>query len=397
MAQRQPMTKALEAVADELLSWMFNNSFPMWSTRGINASNRFYESLNFEGNSTVGPRSRVRTQARQVYSFALAYELGWNREVAADIVKRTVPPLLQSALREDGIAGRCINIDSGELLDATADLYDTAFCLLALAQSRDIVGHGYAEKYIDRLLAGVDAFLMLEGGEGYRESLPPNQKGRLQNPHMHFFESLLLLYDKTGSDDIWRRAEELYSYIGRVFFDTQAHLVREVVQTGNGEFSPGYDPGHSMEWVWLLGYRSRLSGGGLPQFAYQLYEHALEAQHLHGNTRMWLSDTHQIRDGTARLWSQTEALKGHLCIAELGCGEPALHAAKDAADCAKQIAGTWLTAPVAGGWLDRFDQHGELIATGIPASTGYHLYLAIAESARVAAELRSQGVAESNL
>lgn len=268
-------------------------------------------------------------------------------------------------------------------MDATADLYDTAFCLLALTQSRDIVGHEYADKYIGRLLASVDTVLKFEGGDGYRESLPPNPAGRLQNPHMHFFESLLLLYDKTGSDDIWRRAEDLYSYISRVFFDAKAHLVREVIRAGNGEFSPGYDPGHSMEWVWLIGYRSRLSGRDLPELACRIYEHALDAQRLHGDTRMSLSDDQLVRDGTARLWSQTETLKGHLCVAELGPAKLASLASAEAIRCAKKIAEFWLAAPVRGGWLDHFDQNGSLIATTMPASTGYHLYLAIAELERI--------------
>lgn len=373
----------LRTIADTLLNWMFNDALQLWSTNGINESNRFYESLNFDGSPKRDSLSRVRTQARQVYCFALAHELGWNEARAADIVRRAVPLLLESALRGDGVAGRFININSGELVDKTGDLYDTAFCVLALAQSRDIVGHEYADECIASILAGVDSVLNYENDEGYRESLPKTS-GRLQNPHMHFFECLLLLYDKTGSDAVWRRAENLHSFISRTFFDTQAHLVREGVTAAEGEFSVGYDPGHSMEWVWLIGYRVRLSGSALPEFAYQLYEHAIEAQGLYGNTRMCLSDGHQLEDGTARLWSQTETLKGHLAIAELGRDKSALRAVKEAENCAEQIFNSWLAAPVAGGWLDHFDHNNRLIATSMPASTGYHLYLAIAELARVA-------------
>jgi mannose-6-phosphate isomerase len=87
------------------------------------------------------------------------------------------------------------------------------------------------------------------------------------------------------------------------------------------------------------------------------------------------------------LWSQTETLKGHLCIAELGYRQHRVNAIAAAANCASDIHDHWLDAPVRGGWLDQFDEKGEVIATGMPASTGYHLYLAIAELTRVAKKL----------
>ncbi len=377
----------LRIIADRLQDWMFRDSLPMWSVRGINESSRFYETLSFEGKPTGESKSRIRTQARQIFSFALAHELGWSREIAASIVRQTVPVLLQSALRNDGVAGRSIDVDTGQLIDATADLYDTAFCLLALAQSRDIIGQAYADEHIDEFLRNIDCVLRYENDDGYRESLPvPNS--RLQNPHMHFFESLLLLYDKTRSKDVWRRSEGLFAYISREFFDSQVGVVREVVTSDAGGYSAGYDPGHSMEWIWLIGHQSRLCDRELPDFACQLYEHALAAQQRHGNTRLYLSDDHEILDGSARLWSQTEALKGHLCVAELGGDQLASRAREEATSCAEYIAESWLTAPVAGGWHDHFDKNGELTATAMPASTGYHLYLAIAELVRVADKLR---------
>ena len=375
--------RQLKAVSDELLHWMCNDAWPLWEAQGLQSSYRFHEAISLQSGLPTGDsESRVRTQARQVYSFALAHDLGWHERISANIVRRALPVMLQSGLRNDGIAGRRISTVSGQLTDANADLYDTAFCLLALAQGRDIVGQDYADDRIDRILSSVDNVLKLDADNGYRESIP-EPDGRLQNPHMHFFESLLLIYEKTGNVDILSRSEALYQYIKRSFFDEESGLVHEVVAADGSAMSEGYDPGHSMEWVWLLGFRSRLRACALPDFAYALYARACAALQHDEITRMQLSTEHHFIDGSARLWSQAETLKGHLCITELGHSQLVPGACEAASKCARRILDTWLNSPVRGGWLDHFGSDGKLIATDIPASTGYHLYLAISELKRI--------------
>ena len=372
--------------ADRLRKWMFNDAWPFWARCGINSQNRFYETLSFDGCPTGSLLSRVRTQARQVYSFALAHELGWNTECSAQIVSQTLPVLLRTALRPDGVAGRVINIETGDLVDPTADLYDSAFVLLALAQSRDIVGHSTADSWIKQLLANIDTVLAHTGDNGYRESVPGTQS-RLQNPHMHFFESLLLLYEKTNSAEVGERAEKLFSFIDKMFFEYEARCMREKVVCSSGKVSSGYDPGHSMEWVWLMGYRARLPEGELPEHIFELYERACSAQKRYGVIPMYLTDDNEPIDGSARLWSQVEALKGHLCMAELGHADLSLQAIHGATSCASQIIEKWLDTACRGGWLDHFDADGQLISDSMPASTGYHVYLALSELDRVAKKL----------
>ncbi len=378
--------EALLAVAGQLHGWMTEASWPLWSQGGRHPSSRFYEVLEFDGSPRKRTKSRVRTQARQVYSFGLANELGWKEELTADIVRKSLPVLLSSGLRSDGIAGRTIDIESGELLDGTADLYDTAFCLLAIAQGRSIVGADTADELVDTLLSNIDAKLKYEDGQGYRETLPAGE-ARLQNPHMHFFESLLNLFDKTGREDVWHRAEDLYQYISHTFFDRSAAVVREGVEDNGNVVQSGYDPGHSMEWVWLMGYRTRLGDDDLPDFAYDLYEHACVAYQKHGRTFLYLTDDNEPLDASARLWSQTETLKAHLCISELGDPSAAENAVKAATRCAEDMLGFWLQSDAKGGWLDHFDPDGKLVCDAMTASTGYHLYLAIAELMRVATSL----------
>ena len=377
MDQRQ--SEPLGSVAEELRQWMANSSWPLWSAQGRHASSRFFEVLEFDGKPRPEKLGRVRTQARQVFSFALADELGWSGGAA--LVEDGLPLLLASGLNNDGIAGRAIDIETGAMLDSVGDLYDTAFCLLAIAQSRTAIGAAVADGMADKLLASVDDVLRYDDDQGYREMLPAS-KERLQNPHMHFFESLLLYFEKSGRDDVRERANGIYQFVADRFFDEAAGLIRESVS--DDAVSTGYDPGHSMEWVWLLGYRARLLNEELPEFALALYERACAAHRSHGWTCLHLDDDNRAIDGSARLWSQTETLKGHLCIAELGEG-PIAEAARDSAThCARNILDFWLQSEAPGGWLDHFDADRNLIADAMPASTGYHLYLAIAELARVA-------------
>ena len=59
------------------------------------------------------------------------------------------------------------------------------------SRSSNSVGSAIDPK-IESFLDRVDRHLAQPGGDGYREKLPSNTI-RLQNPHMHLYESLLLL------------------------------------------------------------------------------------------------------------------------------------------------------------------------------------------------------------
>ena len=91
---------------------------------------------------------------------------------------------------------------------------------------------------------------------------------------------------------------------------------------------------------------------------------------------------------SCRLWSQTEALKAHLCIYELGPPGLAEDALARAAACAVSISDRWLDSDCPGGFNDHYDSAGNMIAVDMPASMGYHLYLAVAETLRVTSRFR---------
>lgn len=420
----------LRGIADWLDRWMREQAWPLWWTRGRHPNGAFLEALDLAGRPLNAPESRVRVQARQLFSFMLAHRLGWRPDGFAQELAVSAARFVDSCFRPDGLAGRRIDIERGLLTDDAPDLYDNAFCLLALAQSRNILGSRRADALIGSLVSSIDKRLAHPHG-GCRESIPAPAR-RLQNPHMHLFESLLLLYDRTGSASVRQRAEALLRFIEELFFVPQASFVRETAEAAAAQTADDhYEPGHSMEWVWLLGYRARLFGVPLHRFALPLYQHC--CAFLSGATEtaaklpsanqaappdasssqcaappgpsrgaanratsadasssrlaytpMRLTAGNSLMDSSCRLWAQAETLKAHLCILELGPPELAAAALRRALDCAESLSRVWLSQACPGGWTDRISAAGRPIAETMPGSTGYHLYLAISELVRVA-------------
>ena len=385
---KEPVKK-LARMATGFETWALEESLPLWWKNNRLANGAFYEALDFEGRPVPDAQARVRVQARQIYAFALGWKLGFRKKSLPAKLNNSIARFFDTCLGPEGLPGRTVDVESGELTDARPDLYNTGFALMALAQSRKVLDARAVDSRIGLLLERVDDHLAHKGGDGYREFLPANTI-RLQNPHMHFFESLLALHGVTKNPEVQERAEALLNFIRDTFFDQRAGVVQEKVNPTLEMSVSEYEPGHSLEWVWLLGWRSRLFDLPLDPFAVRLYTHYLSAGLPEGETPMCLSVDQQPVDPTRRLWSQTEALKAHLAIAELGPPDLATEAVQRAVKCARVIRRDWLKPAVPGGWLDHFDAHGKLIAKDMPASMCYHLYVLVAELKRSSKKLRKR-------
>ena len=93
----------------------------------------FVERLDPEGRADhLAPR-RVRVQARQIYSFAMAAQRGWYPQ-GREIALRGVEYLLAKARGSDGKPGYVHLLSpDGAVTNGLRDTYDHAFVLLALA------------------------------------------------------------------------------------------------------------------------------------------------------------------------------------------------------------------------------------------------------------------------
>lgn len=366
----------------QLDNWMREIAWPLWWQADRHDNGSFYEALDFNGRPVASEIARVRVQARQIFSFAMARTLGWQEPTLPKLLRLSIDRFLDTCFGPEGIPGTLVDIEQGQMTDSLPNLYNTAFTITALVKSHQALGNTDLKARLDQLFDDIDRYLAYPGSAGYRETLPADGI-RLQNPHMHLFESLLYMYEAYGGQATARRAGDLLGFIRCSFFDEEAGIVWERVTAEGQPIGDNYEPGHSLEWIWLLGWYARLLGEPLDPFAVRLYSHYHSAGIAEGKTPMGLSLDNGPADSTRRLWSQTESLKAHLTIYSQGPEELRKKSMQGALDCGRAIQDDWLDIPCAGGWYDHFDAEGVLIAKDIPGSMGYHLYVAIEELSRI--------------
>lgn len=369
---------ALRQRAEQARAWMMDAAFPLWAEQGCHDGVGFCEALDLQGRPIMAATSRVRVQARQTYSFALAFALGWQSDRATDLVSYGLDTLTIHCQRSDGLFGTLLD-HCGGLKDDSPLLYDTAFALLAFAEVLR-AGFNEAAPILEATDAAIEAQLRRPPpGEGYGETLP-HPADRNQNPHMHLYEASLAMAE-VARDSGMARAQDLEALMERRFLSLGDGGLRERF---TGDWGPHpddhFEAGHQYEWVWLLHKRSRLNAQPVSSAAKGLYQKAMALTEPRG--ALFLEHTLEgtIRAPYQRCWGLTEALKAHLAQLETG-NETTLERAIMVFD---RLWDLHISPAVEGGWIDRYDQDNEPLSKDIPASTGYHIFLALRELIRVA-------------
>jgi mannose-6-phosphate isomerase len=364
--------------ATKARAWMFEAAFPFWAQHGPDPRNGFCEVLDLSGAAIIAPTSRVRVQARQTYSFALAKSLGWDVRRSDELVAYGVETLVQNCRRADGLYGRIMS-QTGGMSDDSAELYDTAFALLAFAWAAQAGSIG-AREAGENVSQAIEVCLKrpLERG-GYAEALPiPSDRN--QNPHMHLLEASLAEATFLGGSASERRIAAI-SQLMRNCFRTPVGALRERFDADWGPHKDDhFEVGHQYEWVWLL---HQIKGEGATKArkaANALYKQALALTGPDGELFLEHRLDGAVLDARQRCWGATEALKAHLACYEAGDAD-AGHAV---IACFDRLWALHIEGVVEGGWLDCRDGTGKVMSTDIPASTGYHIFLAFAELIRFA-------------
>ena len=356
--------------------------FPLWSERGVGEHGLFREALTLDHQPGDQTTTRIRVQGRQTYVFTEALRMGWKPDTAADHIAMGLSTLAGPGLRSDGLPGRVLNADGSGMIDDAVDLYDTAFVLYALAESA-IALDGAEEALTSAadILKAVDAKLRAPDG-GYFEHLPVIDQARHQNPHMHFLEACLALHRAEPNGDHITRAGEIVSLFDQFFTAGPGDLLGEHFALGwtqpTGRDADIVEPGHQFEWVWLLHAYARASGTPVHPRAGALYTFACSTLDEEGRALQEVTREGAVADGSRRTWPQTEALKAHLAMFE-ATGEERFAAA--ACRSFDVLMDEYLTPE--GGWIDQYDATGKPMAHIMPASTGYHVVLAMAELMRI--------------
>jgi len=378
-----PSTASAREAGDivaQLKNFIIERSLPLWSGEGWDRTGGgFVDRLDPQGRADrLAPR-RTFVQARQIYCFAKAAQMGWYAE-GKEIALKGLDHLLSKAKAPDGQPGYVHRLGAdGAVLDARRDTYDHAFVLLALATVYSLDRDAQVRSEIDAALSFVDTRLRSPHGgfaEGFPATLP-----RRQNPQMHLFEAMIALFDATNDLVFQQRAGDFYGLFVANLYDKQKQALGEYFEEDWSKIEPVVvEPGHQAEWAWLLKGFERITGCPTGRPRGELLATALRYRDAATGCLIDAGDVAgNITRHTRRLWPQTEIAKAWIAQAESG--------EEGAADKARaalaRLERHYLRHPVAGGWYDQFDRDGNSLVATIPASSFYHVLCAVTEAEQV--------------
>lgn len=367
-------------IVETLKTLMIQHSLPLWAGIGWDQSTGgFIEKLDQSGKADVAAPRRIRVQARQIYCYARAAQLGWYPQ-AREIAMKALGYLLSRAKSPDGEPGYVhLLAPDGAVMDARRDTYDHAFVLLALSSVYQLDRDAQVRTEMDSLLAFIDSRLRSPHG-GFVEGLPLALPRR-QNPQMHLFEAMIAAFDATHEVVFQTRAGEFFSLFLANLYDAQTQTLGEYFEEDWSRILPAcVEPGHQAEWVWLLKGFERITGCPTSRQRSALLSSALRYREDGTGCLFDEGDAAgRVTKHTRRCWPQTEIAKAWIAQAE--AGEPG--AADQARRALVRLHRYYLRHPVAGGWYDQFDREGRSIVNFIPASSFYHILCAVAEADRV--------------
>ena len=358
--------------------WLFQETLPLWSTSGVDERHGgFHEALGFDGSPLMKPK-RMRTQARQVYAFAVAKERGWTGP-AERLIAHGIDFMAGKGRTERGGWVRTLNVD-GAVADATEDAYDHSCVLLALAHAH-MSGNPDALRLGEETFAFLDAHLEDSRMTGFLET-SDGEGARRSNPHMHLLEAFLAWYQATGERAHLRRAARIIDLFRSHFFDAESWTLGEYFDAewkpAAGEKGGWTEPGHHFEWASLLvDFAERSGQAELSGFARKLYASAI-ANGLNRATGLAygaVSRQGLPLDLISRSWPQAEAVKA--AIALDGSGGPDLK--PEIEERVGRLFRWHIDPAPLGLWIDRIDERGRSLATEVPASIFYHLVCALTQ------------------
>ena len=373
------LSEQLKAQAVRLENWLKNDAIPLWLARGLNPQNGVnYERFLASGEIDFDSSVRVRVQARQAFFFALAADRA-RCDQGKEVAPRLLDYVKQNAAHPSAGGGYMHLLDKNyQVVDRKQDLYDHAFFLLANAWVYRACGDKSALAEAEKLVAHLDAKFGSVFG-GWIEGDYP-YACRRQNPHMHLFEAFLALYDATGDAKWLARVGELFALFQAHFFDAEKHVLFEffeenwhLCRDAKGEV---VEPGHMMEWVWLLDWYSRRSGRPVTQYTKALYEKGLQiGMDQSGLLFDAVAPDGRVIDPKKRCWGITELIKASLVQIREGNPKAEAIAIKGVDD----LFTYYLCASTPGSYIDQRGAADEIVVDFAPASTLYHLIVAAVE------------------
>jgi mannose/cellobiose epimerase-like protein (N-acyl-D-glucosamine 2-epimerase family) len=379
MTDQASLLSSLHDRAASARSWLFASALPLWWERGFDrASQTFCERIRQDGSPDLDAPRRSRVQARQASVFAIAGDLGWDGPWR-EAVEAGARAVVDRCLRNDGGVNHMLGPD-GRAVDNRRDLYNTAFAIFGLAHAGRALKKTAHIAEAERLVNWLEQTWALPQG-GFQEGDVAHAPPRRQNPHMHLFEAFLALHAATNNPAHLARANAIANLFDSMLYDAASGTLPEYFgdawQPLAGDKGRIREPGHHFEWTWLL-EQNRLTGGKDMSAA---AKRLLAFGEQHGvDAASGLIFDEVDTDGAplkrvSRLWPHTERIKGNLAVWRRTNDNHALARALAAYD----VLSMYLDTPVAGLWRDRREVGGDFVDEPAPASSFYHIILALKE------------------
>lgn len=368
----------------QLVRWLTEQALPRYRTQaaipglpaGMWAS---FEALKADGEPNAALNLRVRVQARQIFVYCRAQKMGWASDVEPMVrgLAEFIGHYAVTECRSDGYV-HLLKPDF-TCADSKKDLYDHAFFTLAYGALYDTFGDKNDHRKARRIIKWVDKEWATNNG-GWQEG-DYSAPWRRQNPHMHWLETCLFLFEATGKVEWATRAKAVFALFQHHFYDPQDQVLLEFFNAdwslAPGAIGEAVEPGHMFEWVWLLRWYERLMGEDTSEYANALWHKALAiGLDREGLVYDQVTAAGRVTEATKRLWPMTELIKAGVSQARAGIDGAELVAAKAITDLQR----FYLTTPVAGVYLDKLGAANEIVDDGAPASTLYHLIGAAIEA-----------------
>lgn len=369
---------------EAIRSWMFDQALPFWAQHGLDHEfGGYIEQLTLEGRDAEIPFKRTRVACRQIYVFSHAAIMGWS--AGNQLAEPGIDYLTKQAWQGADKGFAKLMTRTGDVLDPTPDLYDLAFVLFAFSWRHRAMKDALSLQWMHTTLDFIEQKMRHPSGLGYWHELPP--KGfRLQNPHMHLTEACLAAFEATGEQRFAERAKAMVNLFQTKFFDkasgTLAEYFNEDWSRASGDDGRITEPGHQLEWAWILNAARKLLG---VDTAAEIRA-AIRFAETHGVDQRTAVTFNSVRDdGTpidrgSRTWPNTERLKAAVALYELDGVDPA----PVIDPTAELLLQRYLSHNPPGTWIDAFDGDGKPLVKTVPASTLYHVFLAFAEVLRIA-------------
>jgi mannose/cellobiose epimerase-like protein (N-acyl-D-glucosamine 2-epimerase family) len=378
-------TKKPSVAAGRLRDFVITSALPLWASSGFDEKACcFHERLDLSNRPIRNSPRRLMVQSRQIAVYARAALNGWYPDGrpralrAFEMVSRQYPA-------PDGGAGWIFSLHpDGSIADGTRDLYCHAFVLYMMAWVYRLTGDPAVLTLADTTLSDLDRIFSISDQPGFVSKVPGRIDLREQNPHMHLLEALLTLAEMTGAERYLARAKALIELFDRALSDAATGIVREIFDASWRPTQPSgannFEPGHQMEWAWLLREWQRLTGDPVDERVHRLTTCAINfgIDTHKGVVRSVVCEDGTIISSASRTWSQTEAIRT-LCRED-----PQGQAWPDLA-CAitDNLFATHLPARLNGGWIDQLSDQGVATIDFMPASTLYHVAGAAIDSEAV--------------